>query len=119
MKDFQVVHTTFRNNAGPGMGKPDLYFAFGGGTGGCEGLDAPKNDNKSIGQPLCEYHEDPFEHLFGTGELGNSFGASGLDAKGSVIAGPGAGFGLGTIGKGGGGGGAIGVGSGGGGLKTK
>ncbi|MBK7396268.1 MAG: hypothetical protein IPJ34_08195 [Myxococcales bacterium] len=49
LKDFQVVRTTFRNNAGPGMGKDASLF--GSGSGGCEGLDAPKNDNKSVGQP--------------------------------------------------------------------
>jgi len=122
MKDFHIVHTTFRNNAGPGMGKPVMIFASG--TGGCEGLDAAKYDNKSIGQPLCEYHEDPYKDLFGplTDDLGNSFGATGL-GKGDLLGGPGgggigmgsggggSGIGIGTIGKGSGGGGLSGVGT--------
>jgi len=116
MKDFQVVHTTFRHNAGPGMGKPYSYFGLSSGTGGCEGLDAPKNDNKSVGQPLCEYHEDPFagvfdvagsDSVFGGAMMGNEIGVGGLGATGSGIGGGGAGAGIGLGGLGGGGGGSL------------
>lgn len=131
MKDFSIVRTTFRSNAGPGMGKSGSYgYVFllaGGGTGGCEGLDNPKHQNKSIGQPLCEYHEDSLEPLalqmlgalegppaggalsskgdpFGYGALsnaskGSTVGAIGVGGTGS---GSGGGYG-GTIGKGSGG----------------
>ena len=144
MKDFKVVNTTFRNNAGPGMGI-DAGYGFGaigalssvfgsGGTGGCEGLDAPKNGNKSIGQPLCEYHEDPFKSSFGSdeaplgkgnmfgSELGESFGAGGLGLKGTGAGGGGSGgsIGLGNVGGLGHGGGGTGSGYGaGGGTGTK
>ena len=116
MKDFQIVHTTFRNNAGPGMGKPESFMIFASGTGGCEGLDAPKYDNKSVGQPLCEYHEDPYKDIFGPSDLGSSFGSLdtvGLGTKGDVLGGSGGGIGGGgMIGSGPGGGGAgIGIGS--------
>lgn len=112
MKDFAIVHTTFRNNAGPGMGKSSSYFGFGMsfGTGGCEGLDAPKNDNKSIGQPLCEYHEDELGGLFGAGAFDSALSKVGTDTLmggevGGVIGGPGSGYGgLGSAGKGSGGG---------------
>ncbi len=123
MKDFAVVNTTFRHNAGPGMGRPEMYGLFGaGGTGGCEGLDAPKHGNKSLGQPLCEYHEDPFKDMFGAGGLGLGSELGTLD----TVAGPGLGgiwlqvgqggtIGLGKAGGGYGGGGASGKGVGGGG----
>lgn len=132
MKDFSITHVTFRNNAGPGMGKPNFYWSLLGGTGGCEGLDAPKYGNKSIGQPLCEYHEDELAKslsglTLGTLEAGETGGFGALGKAGSgygggelggVIGGPGAGGlgGVGTIGKGGGTG--SGYGGGGGGIST-
>jgi hypothetical protein len=114
MKDFAIVRTTFRNNAGPGMGKSSSYSSlltmFGAGTGGCEGLDNPKNQNKSVGQPLCEYHEDPMKPL--EMQMLGALGEPGMGA--AVLTGPGDSFGyggLGGVGKGvGGGGGAVGIG---------
>lgn len=138
LKDFQIVHTTFRNNAGPGMGKE--YGLFGSllmDPGGCEGLDAPKNDNKSIGQPLCVYNKvEGFGGLLGDemavgssvmGPSGGGFGSGGLGTKGSGPGGGGwgDGIGLGTVGgfgHGAGTGSGSGYGSGGGkagGLKPK
>jgi hypothetical protein len=118
MKDFKVVNTTFRDNAGPGMGLDNSFGSLFGGTGGCEGLDAPKNGNKSIGQPLCEYHEDPFANVLGVlgegsgtlgtkglfdNKIGDSFGAGGLGMKGTGLGGGGAsGGGIADIGAGGG-----------------
>ncbi len=124
MKDFKIVNTTFRDNPGPGMGLGGGFSLLVAGTGGCEGLDAPKNGNKSIGQPLCEYHEDPFANLgmlgaFGTssvgttglfGDGGDAFGSSGLGTSGGGLGGGGLGTsGVGTGGlKVSGGGGGIG-----------
>ncbi|MBI2388802.1 MAG: hypothetical protein HYV09_04215 [Deltaproteobacteria bacterium] len=138
MKDFQVTRTTFRSNAGPGMGKPETFlWLLGSGTGGCEGLDAPKLGNKSIGQPLCEYHEDELAKSLSLtlgalgsdpdfdstsigvlGKAGSGYGGGGMIAgpSGGAVAGPGGGGlgGISGVGKGGG------AGSGGGGsLKTK
>ena len=71
-----IERTSFRHNAGPGMGKVDALLLGGfGDTGGCHGLDAPTHGNTSLGQPLCEFHEDPlfkatgaqFEQLLGDG----------------------------------------------------
>jgi hypothetical protein len=120
MKDFSIVRTTFRNNAGPGMGKSSSYsmlMLFGSGTGGCEGLDNPKNQNKSIGQPLCEYHEDPMKPLEMQilGALGGSSGASVLEGPPDSIIGWG---GLSGKGVGGGAGTGVGTGTGGGGIGT-
>jgi hypothetical protein len=124
MKDFAIVRTTFRNNAGPGMGKSSTYSGFislfGGGTGGCEGLDNPKNQNKSIGQPLCEYHEDPMKPLeaqmlgvLGDPSMGSAVLGSGSDDSLGYGFGKGLGAGGGSMigGSGGGGGGAIGIGA--------
>jgi len=119
LEDFQVVHTTFRNNAGPGMGKESSAFAHLGDPGGCEGLDAPKNENKSIGQPLCVYNK--VESLFGesSGKLpgdnpGDSFGYGGLGLSGTGAGGggKGEGVGLGSVGGLGGGGPGSGYGAG-------
>lgn len=55
MNDFRVVRTTFRDNAGPGIG---FRGAFGSTEPGCAGLDAPKNGNVSVGRPLCD-HSSP------------------------------------------------------------
>jgi hypothetical protein len=68
MKDFRITGTTFRDNAGPGIGlagpfEHGIGIAFSTGTGGCEGLDAPSLGNKSVGKPLCEYHEDQLSKL--------------------------------------------------------
>ncbi|MGZ6094980.1 MAG: hypothetical protein ACXWUG_23265 [Polyangiales bacterium] len=121
MKDFQVVRTTFRNNAGPGMAKAEYAFAaFGGGTGGCEGLDNPKFENKSVGQPLCEYHEDPLKDVFGPSAAFSDLGPQDLMGSGGLGigtgAGSGSGVGLGSTGGYGGGGGGWGTGVGGGGA---
>lgn len=131
MKDFQVTHTTFRNNAGPGMGKADMHFWILGGTGGCEGLDAPRFGNKSVGQPLCEYHEDELAKSLSLtlGALGGEPGLGSSDigvlgkagsgyGGGGMIAGPGGGGigGLGGTAKGGGG--DVKLGGGGGGAMT-
>lgn len=111
MKDFRITKTTFRHNAGPGIARADSYSGFAIGTGGCEGLDAKAHGNQSIGQPLCEYHEDPMKGLMGLGDgpstlgvlkgssadIGDAFGAGGLGVTG---------IGLGGGGKDGGGGGA-------------
>lgn len=105
MKDFRIVKTTFRHNAGPGIAKADSYSGFAIGTGGCEGLDAKAHGNQSIGQPLCEYHEDPMKALIGFGdgpaslgvlkgssaEIGDAFGAGGFGATGIGLGGAGAG----------------------------
>jgi len=131
MKDFEVLRTTFRDNAGPGMARTDSYYSFGfaSGTGGCEGLDAGKNGNKSIGQPLCEYHEDSFAKIFegtGPGAFASDPGIFGGE-PGGIIGTPGglSGSGYGGGGYGGGaiagpGGGGIGkIGGTGSGVKTK
>ncbi len=130
LKDFQVVHTTFRNNAGPGMGKD--ASVFGSSSRGCEGLDAPKNDNKSVGQPLCIYDKaeptalggsdiSPSGNVWGK-DVGDAFGYGGLGLSGTGAGGAGKGegigFGAGGMGKGSGPGGG-GLGSGYGATKPK
>lgn len=114
MKDFKVVQTTFRNNAGPGMGLSDLMGLAMLGTGGCAGLDAPSNRNKSVGQPLCEYHEDPFASIGLLGAISGDSAPWLLDAPssyGGIIGNQAGAGGPGTTGAGtggGGGGGTIG-----------